>query len=167
MSREAGNTGGPITVTLLNGDVDMAPGSIIRSNSGSGGAIKITTSATHTIDIDGLVESVGSVSGTGATQAPGGGTITIVAGCGLTVSDDGKISSRGPDPGADLVHLQGCTVVINGLVESTGTGHALPNNPAESLQPGSGGASGRWRQLLRCVRRDLGRHGHHQQHPAA
>jgi hypothetical protein len=87
-------TGSAITVTLANGDVDLAPGSIIRSNGLSGGAIKITTTATHTIDIDGLVESVGSISGTGANQRPGGGTITIVAGCALTVSDDGKISSR-------------------------------------------------------------------------
>jgi parallel beta-helix repeat protein len=142
----ATGTGSAITITLADGDVDMAPGSIIRSNGKSGGAIKITTTATHIIDIDGLVESVGSVSGTGAVQAPGGGTITIVAGCELTVSDDGKISSRGLDPGADLVHLEGCTVVIDGLVESTGTGHALPNNPANhcNLDPAAhplGGAS--------------------------
>ena len=40
---------------------------------------------------------------------------------------------RGKDPGADLVHLQGCTVTIDGIVESTvsaGGGHALPNSPA-------------------------------------
>ena len=41
---------------------------------------------------------------------------------------------------------QGCTVVIDGLVESTGTGHALPNNPANhcNLDPAAhpvGGAS--------------------------
>ncbi len=50
----ATGTGSAITVTLANGDVDLAPGSIIRSNGKSGGAIKITTTATHTIDIDGL-----------------------------------------------------------------------------------------------------------------
>ncbi len=61
----ATGTGSAITITLANGDVDLAPGSIIRSNGKSGGAIKITTTATHTIDIDGLVESVGSISGTG------------------------------------------------------------------------------------------------------
>src|SRR5262249_3658329 len=31
-------------------------------------------------------------------------------------------------PGADLVHLQGCTVEIDGLVESSGAGHVLPHN---------------------------------------
>ena len=117
--------GSDITVTLQNGDVDLATGSIIRSDSCSGGAIKITTAATHTIDLDGTVESVGSISGV-SNQPPGGGPITIVAGCELTVSDTGLVSSRGRDPGADLVHLEGCTVVIDGIVESTGAGHVLP-----------------------------------------
>src|SRR5262249_2580573 len=40
----AGGTGGKITVTLDNGDVDLKPGSIIRSNGLSGGEIDITTS---------------------------------------------------------------------------------------------------------------------------
>ena len=65
-------------------------------------------------------------------QPPGGGTITIVAGCALTVSDTGLVSSRGRDPGADLVHLEGCAVKIFGVVESTvtaGGGHVLPVNP--------------------------------------
>ena len=84
------------------------------------------------MDIDGLVESVGSMSGTGANQKPGGGPITIKAGCALVVGDDGVVSSRGFDPGADLVHLEGCTVVVDGLVESTGSGHFAPNNPANS-----------------------------------
>ena len=129
------NTGGNITVTVDNGNVDMKTGSIIRSNSCSGGAIAITTTGSHTANIDGTVESVGSITGTGGSQRPGGGTITVIAGCGLTVGDTGIVSSRGKDPGADLVHLQGCNVAINGLVESTGPGHVLPSNPAESLQP--------------------------------
>src|SRR5262249_43768830 len=54
------------------------------------------------------------------------------AGCNLTVSDTGLVSSRGSDAGADLVHLEGCAVVINGLVESTGPGHSIPNNPPNS-----------------------------------
>ena len=38
--------------------------------------------------------------------------------------------ARGNDAGADLIHLEGgCHVVINGLVESTGGGHGIPNNP--------------------------------------
>ncbi len=57
------------------------------------------------------------------------------------MSDAGKISSRGQDPGADLVHLEGCTVIIYGLVESTGPGHVAAEQSGESLQPGSGRAS--------------------------
>jgi hypothetical protein len=118
-------------VALAGGDIDLQPGSTIRSNGCSGGVISITTVAPGNADIDGLVESVGRVTGTGGTQAPGGGPITIKA-CNLTVSDDGVVSSRGSDSGADLVHLEGCVVVINGLVESTGPGHNLANNPANS-----------------------------------
>ena len=69
----------------------------------------------------------------GGTQRPGGGPIFITASCNLTVSDTGVVSSKGADPGADLVHLQGgCDVLINGLVESTGVGHAPPGNPPNS-----------------------------------
>ena len=125
----AGSTGGKITVTLDDGNVDLATGSIIRSNGSSGGAIKITTTASHTANLDGLIESVGTITGVGGNQPPGGGTITIIAGCSLTVSDTGKVSSRGADPGADLVHLEACTVIIDGLVESTGSGHVNPTNP--------------------------------------
>jgi hypothetical protein len=123
-------TGGAITITLADGDVDLDTGSIIRSNAQAGGPIKIQNDNTpkHTMDLDGTIESVGSNSGGGNSQnqGAGGGPITIVAGCELTVSDSGLVSSRGLDPGADLVHLQGCTVVIDGIVESTGPGHVLP-----------------------------------------
>lgn len=134
--------GGPITITLDDGDVNLKPGSVIRSNSCQGGAIVITNSAPHIIDIDGTVESVGASTGTGATQKPGGGPITIVAGCSLTVTDDGKVSSRGRDPGADLVHLEGCVVTIFGLVESTGAGHAIPNNPPNHCDNNAGAGGG-------------------------
>ena len=132
-----GNTaaGFGFNITLnVTGDVSLAkpsgstPGAIIRSNSKSGGTIVITSKGS--IDIDGTVESVGSISGTGANQAPGGGPITINAACNLQITPDGKVSSRGADPGADLVHLQGgCKVLIDGLVESSGVGHGTPNNP--------------------------------------
>jgi hypothetical protein len=90
---------------------------------------QINTTGCH-IDIDGKVLSQSGNTGTGAKQAPGGGPITVNAGCELIISDTGIVSSRGKDPGADLVHLQGgCKVDICGLVESTGTGHAVPNSP--------------------------------------
>ena len=135
-------TGLPITLNVT-GDVTLAkpsgltPGAIIRSNSKSGGAIVIT-SKTGSIDIDGTVESVGTISGVGAHQPPGGGPITINAACNLTITPDGKVSSRGFDPGADLVHLQGgCKVLIDGLVESTGVGHGVPNNPPNHCDGGA------------------------------
>lgn len=119
----------------FTGDVDIQGSSSagpddrakVLANGCSGGEIIITGVK---INNDGLVESVGRVSGIGANQIPGGGPITIDAACELTISDTGKVSSRGVDPGADLVHLEGgCTVEINGLVESTGIGHAVPTSP--------------------------------------
>jgi hypothetical protein len=124
--------GAPITVALSNGNVNLQTGSIVRSNGKAGGFIQITTGASGIADIDGTVESVGTNTGTGASQLPGGGPITIKAGCALTISDTGYVSSRGLDPGADLVHLEGCVVNVFGRVESTGPGHAIPNNPANS-----------------------------------
>ena len=64
------------------------------------------------------------MTGAGSPPVPGGGPISVVAGCTLTVA--GTVSSRGLDPGADLVHLEGCDVTISGLVESTGAGHGPP-----------------------------------------
>ncbi|MEK7880220.1 MAG: hypothetical protein AAB285_10210, partial [candidate division NC10 bacterium] len=70
------------------------------------------------ITIDGLVSS------RGGTTIGRGGQITVDAECDLTISDTGVVSSRGQDPGADRVHLEGgCAVRIFGLVESTGPGH--------------------------------------------
>jgi hypothetical protein len=109
-----------------SGNVTTEWGSVISANGCSGGEIDI---AGANANIDGLVESVGSISGTGARQAPGGGPIWIEASCDLTISNTGKVSSRGGDPGADLIHLEGCDVLISGIVESTGTGHVVPTNP--------------------------------------
>jgi hypothetical protein len=69
----------------------------------------------------------------GGTQLPGGGPIFIKAGCHLTILDTGVISSRGSGSGADLVHLEGgCHVFVNGVVESTDVGDAIPGNPPNS-----------------------------------
>ncbi len=46
------------------------------------------------------------------------------------MSDAGIVRSKGIDPGADLVHLEGgCTVLVDGLVESVGAAHGAPNTP--------------------------------------
>ena len=52
-----------------------------------------------------------------------GGKIYIVAGCDVTT--EGRITSKGTDPGAELVHLEGCAVLVRGLVESTGKAHTV------------------------------------------
>jgi hypothetical protein len=112
------------------GDFLAEPGSVIKANSTKGAGGAIVVNACRDSSVDALVESASGRSGTGAVQGPGGGTISLDAGCDLTITDDGRISSRGQNPGADLVRLEGgCSVLVLGLVESTGVGHAVPNSP--------------------------------------
>jgi hypothetical protein len=117
----AGDTGHSGNITLdVTGNVKIEIGSIVQAGgsnaSGNGGAIEITGT---TITVDGQVLS------TGGTTVGRGGPITIVADCNLFIT--GKVSSKGRDPGADRVHLEGgCDVQIFGLVESTGPGHTVP-----------------------------------------
>lgn len=81
----------------------------------------------------GEVSSRSRLTGTGCHQAPGGGTITVDSEFNLSVEPTGVISSRGSDPGADLVHLEAPLVYIAGLVESTSAGHAVPRYPRNHL----------------------------------
>jgi hypothetical protein len=117
----AGDTGHSGNITLdVTGNVKIEIGSIVQAGgsnaSGNGGAIEITGT---TITVDGQVLS------TGGTTVGKGGPITIDADCNLFIT--GKVSSKGRDPGADRVHLEGgCDVQIFGLVESTGPGHTVP-----------------------------------------
>jgi hypothetical protein len=130
-----GGTGEAGSITIVAaGLITTENGSLITADSKtSAGAIALSSTGSRDINLDGTISSYGTTSGTGAVQAPGGGSITVVTGCTLTVSDTGVVSSMGKDPGADLVHLEGCDVVINGLVESTGPGHAVPNHPNNHL----------------------------------
>jgi hypothetical protein len=133
--------GGAITVTA-DGNVSIKPTAIVRSNACSGGPIVITSARDS--EIGGLVESVGSNTsafGTGAV-APGGGTITVESACAMTIMNEGVLSSRGKDAGADLVRVVGgCVVQVFGLVESFARGgHRVPNSPpnhcAGAFRPG-------------------------------
>ena len=147
----AGTSGALISVDQLGGSCSggSAGNITIRSSSESPSAIvtqngsKITANARCSageieiaaskggVDIRGLVESVSTLSGTGGGQRPGGGPISISASCDLTISGTGRVSSRGNDPGADLIHLEaGGSVFVFGLVESTGPGHVVPVQPA-------------------------------------
>ncbi|MGE5827383.1 MAG: right-handed parallel beta-helix repeat-containing protein [Micromonosporaceae bacterium] len=131
-----GGKAGNVTITVGNfpnvppvGAFTMEPGSAVLANSpgGSGGEVVIT--AGLQMDVDGLVRSFGGIGGTGSGQPNGGGPITLKSGCALDITPDGVVSSEGEDPGADLVHLEGCTVTVNGLVQSIARGnggHVVP-----------------------------------------
>jgi hypothetical protein len=109
--------GGDISL-LAGGNVTMGNGSEVTSTSPCGrGHITITGII---LNLDGLVLSEGR------TTKGRGGPIDIKASCDLIVSATGEIVSKGKDPGADRVHLEGgCTVRIFGLVASTGPGHSV------------------------------------------
>ena len=140
--------GGVINLTASGAGANIYtdPGTRISVNGDTcpAGAINIAAPNQGTIDIDGSVLSRSNKSGSGSglgggsppqggSAQPGGGPILIDAACDLTVSATGVVSSRGKDPGADLVHLEGgCNVLIAGLVESTGVGHGVPGNPPNS-----------------------------------
>lgn len=124
----SGGRAGDIKLTAVNSIVTQA-GSQITANGKPCPAGSITLLATQgLVTTAGLISSESTFSGTGANQRPGGGPITIIARCDLTVG--GTVRSKGQDAGADLIHLEGgCKVVIDGLVESTAGGHAVPTNP--------------------------------------
>src|SRR5262245_27194266 len=119
------------TTRVGKASIKTQPGSRISADARcTAGDIEIAATR-GSIVINGVVESVSTLSGTGGTQRPGGGPITISASCNLTIQSSGRVSSRGKDPGADLVHLEaGDDVVVLGVVESTGPGHAVPNQAA-------------------------------------
>lgn len=130
----SGASAGNITIgssSVSSSAIVTQKGSKISANAQcSAGEIEIAASKGG-VDIRGLVESASTLGGTGGRQRPGGGPISISASCDLTISSTGRVSSRGNDPGADLVHLEaGGSVFVLGLVESTGPGHAVPVQPA-------------------------------------
>ena len=107
---------------------------ITDSRAGKSGNINVTAGKTYFTEPGSVVQS-GFQNGT-STQI--GGKIFIVSDCGLT--SEGRITSKGPDPGADLIHLESCAVVIRGLVESTGVGHAVPGkNSCNNIDDGLAG----------------------------
>lgn len=104
---------------LISGPAAPNPRAQVTSNGKcTGGDIEIRGTV---VTVDGLVQSRGRASGVGQTDA-GGGMITTIAKCDLTVT--GEVTSQGDDPGPDLVHLEGgCAVKISGLVQSIGKAH--------------------------------------------
>lgn len=129
-----GGAAGNINIqgTGAGGTIITDAGTLISANGAPcpAGAIVIQKTNKGAITINGRVLSDSTLSGTGANQRPGGGPITIIAACDLTVGPTALIKSSGKDPGADRVHLQaGCETIINGIVASSGIGHGVPDNP--------------------------------------
>ena len=140
-------TGGNIVITV--GDLSTATGAfymeggttgygtesgakILATGPGAAGDITITVGDTYFTEPGAVIEAGGPA--TPGTTIQRGGKIYIVVGCELTT--EGRITSKGDDPGADLVHLEGCEVVVHGLVESTGKGHTVNANPNQNdVQP--------------------------------
>ena len=106
--------------------------------------------AGHNITINGQVIAAGFTGG------GHGGAITIQACCDLIVGDTGQIASRGRDPGAGRVHLQGCAVTIYGLVASQAPGHQNPTPLC--VAPTAAGQGGQFDGLRRDLVGDDGRH---------
>ena len=106
--------GGSATVNAT-----LFAGAVVRTNSDAGPAGQITVTAGEKIVVEsgGLVESVA-----GLGDSSVGGPISLISGC-LTLVQ-GTVRSVGPDPGADLVHLEGCEVHVDGgKVYSQAPGH--------------------------------------------
>ena len=122
--------GGAVKIVSTGGNISIENGAKIMTDARCpAGEIELQA-PNGTITVNGLISSESGNSGTGAVQRPGGGPITLISGCDLTIGSMGIVRSKGRDPGADLVHLEGgCDVLILGLVESTGQGHGVPNSP--------------------------------------
>ena len=62
----------------------------------------------------------------GFAGAGHGGAITLDACCTLLITDTGIVDSQGRDPGPGRVHIEACTVTIDGFVQSSGPAHQSP-----------------------------------------
>jgi hypothetical protein len=87
-----------LTSTLFspNESIITRSGSRITANARcSAGEINIAATRGG-VDIQGVVESVSTLSGIGSGQPPGRGPISIFAACNLKINDTGRVSSRRP-----------------------------------------------------------------------
>jgi len=123
-----GGFGGNVTIGVGDaagpaGDFLMEAGARVSADSRRpAGDISITSGRSMTIDGQVLSgqTTLAAASNTTTTQ---GGRVTLSTFCELVVGPTGLVSSDGDDPGADLVHIEGCDVTIEGKVQSTGPGH--------------------------------------------
>ncbi|HYC23173.1 MAG TPA: right-handed parallel beta-helix repeat-containing protein [Candidatus Bathyarchaeia archaeon] len=143
----SGGTAGNIQLTAGT-DITTELGSQITADAFHCPAGSVVLKAGRDISPDGLVESKSGLTGVGGNQRPGGGPVTLDAGCTVSIVT-GTIRSQGADPGANLVEVKGgCAVIILGLIESTGPGHVVPNNPANQC----GQVPGKPADSTACIR---------------
>ncbi len=99
----------PVGQFLMGGSGNGFDGAIVRANSSHGlaGSINVTAGDKIVVEPGALVESVA-----GSGDSSHGGPVSLTAGCDVLVQ--GTVRSVGPDPGADLVRLEGCEVHVDG-----------------------------------------------------
>src|SRR5262249_8057093 len=116
-----GNSGNISVVSggdlFVDGDVAITTGEMSAEGEVAG---SINIAASKDIEISGSIRS------TNSTEGGSGGFVSIVAEHDLTIHSGAVISSAGEDGGADLVHLEGCHVLIAGEVSSEAGGDEVP-----------------------------------------
>jgi hypothetical protein len=126
-----GTPGGNITIKVGSGNsgvFSMQDGTLIDSG-GSGAAGNIAITAGDKI-LQAALAKILAGQFAQQTSRGHGGRIFLISGCKTEIL--GVVSSQGHDPGADLVHIEGCEVHLGpvSLVESTGPAHepGYPNS---------------------------------------
>src|SRR5262249_51377761 len=98
----------------------LLDGASVRANTshGQAGTIEITAGKRIVVEQGAVVESIA-----GSGDSSHGGPISLISRCQALISGTGQ--SVGPDPGADLVHIEGCEVHVTstGIVKSQGPAH--------------------------------------------
>ena len=122
-------SGGPSCPGSLAGDITIAAGALVTAD-GPGEAGAISMYAGRAISVEGTVRA------RGLTTTGHGGPITIASCGGLSTSASSAVSSRGGGPGADLVRLEGSSIAVAGLVESTGPGQQSAGSRNLCSEPG-------------------------------
>jgi hypothetical protein len=99
----------PVGQFLMGGSSGANAGAALRANTFAGQAGSISVYAGEQIVVEpGAVV----ISKAGSGDSSHGGPVSLVSGCLVLIQ--GSVSSEGPDPGADRVHLEGCEVHVDG-----------------------------------------------------
>ena len=97
-----------VSIPPNTGDALIEAGATIVSDSATDTAGDIALYTGRNITVNGTVEA------RGFTTGGHGGAITLDACCTLLIGDTGFVNSQGQDPGPSRVHIEACTVTIDG-----------------------------------------------------